>query len=234
MTWAQCGEDLVIQRLLDYAEVPIDSEYLTWIDVGANHPKELSNTYLFYERGFLVHVLIPIFEIRSLGGLLEQARPKDILYDSPVGEDGTLVNFYYYEPNVYSTASDQRHNELVSKCYPSFERKEVIECIALKSLTTGSFLNSKTGQKKSYFLSIDVESYEYSVIKSVDFVDNRPLIIVCEISGLTAAGSIFATPTHQLLMKEEYRLKAVIDSNFFYVDCTRPPFHTSRNLPFNL
>jgi hypothetical protein len=234
MTWAQCGEDLVIHRLLDYAGVSIDSEYLTYIDVGANHPKESSNTYFFYERGVLGACVDPHFRDKEFRGLFEQARPKDILYDSPVGEDGTLVNFYYYEPNVYSTASDQRHNELVSKCYPSFVRKEVIECIALKSLTTGPFLNSKTGLKKSYFLSIDVESYEYSVIKSVDFVDNRPLIIVCEISGLTAAGSIFATPTHQLLMKEEYRLKAVVDSNFIYVDCTRPPFHTNQNLPFNL
>jgi len=47
-TYSQCGEDVII----DYAitrKLKISSP--TYLDIGANHPKWLSNTYRFYQRG---------------------------------------------------------------------------------------------------------------------------------------------------------------------------------------
>ena len=44
-SYSQCGEDLIISGILG------SRHKIKYVDVGAGHPKLLSNTFLFYRRG---------------------------------------------------------------------------------------------------------------------------------------------------------------------------------------
>lgn len=46
-SYAQCGEDLIMDFLLQANGI----EFPSYLDLGAHHPSYLSNTYTFYQRG---------------------------------------------------------------------------------------------------------------------------------------------------------------------------------------
>ena len=48
ITWSQCGEDLLISNALAALG---KSDRCSYLDIGANHPFSLSNTYKFYRSG---------------------------------------------------------------------------------------------------------------------------------------------------------------------------------------
>src|SRR5215470_302661 len=48
ITYSQFGEDLIISDLFNKLSI----DRVSYLDIGANNPSFVSNTYLFYERGF--------------------------------------------------------------------------------------------------------------------------------------------------------------------------------------
>jgi hypothetical protein len=61
ISYAQCGEDLIVDFVFSGLKPPS----ISYLDIGAHHPTHLSNTYLFYRRGFAGFVLNRTF--RSFG-----------------------------------------------------------------------------------------------------------------------------------------------------------------------
>ena len=47
-TYSQSGEDAIVGYILNYLNIPFDK--MTYLDLGANHAKELSNSYFFMSR----------------------------------------------------------------------------------------------------------------------------------------------------------------------------------------
>ena len=45
--YSQFGEDIIIAYLFYYLKI----NKLLYLDIGANHPRYISNTFYFYERG---------------------------------------------------------------------------------------------------------------------------------------------------------------------------------------
>src|SRR4051812_46477871 len=70
-SYSQHGEDALVAELLGGYDLSAG----IYVDVGANHPIRLSNTYLFYRKG---HHGILIEPNRSLLSLLEKFRKRDI------------------------------------------------------------------------------------------------------------------------------------------------------------
>ncbi len=46
-SYSQCGEDLIVKFIL--RDVMGEKRNISYMDIGANHPIRLSNTYLFYK-----------------------------------------------------------------------------------------------------------------------------------------------------------------------------------------
>src|ERR1035438_1460830 len=46
-SYSQCGEDLIIRYVFDVLKIPCP----VYLDIGAHHPRFLSNTFLFYQQG---------------------------------------------------------------------------------------------------------------------------------------------------------------------------------------
>jgi len=63
-SYSQHGEDVHILKLID--TLNINKQRDIYIDVGANHPMDLSNTYLFYRKGYRGVAIEPNKELINL------------------------------------------------------------------------------------------------------------------------------------------------------------------------
>src|SRR5687767_14108710 len=78
VSYAQCGEDLIV----DYVFTALGVQGPTYLDIGANDPVSLSNTYLFYRRrcaGVCVEPNPPLCEA------FRRKRPRDHCLNVGVG-----------------------------------------------------------------------------------------------------------------------------------------------------
>lgn len=67
------------------------------------------------------------------------------------------------------------------------------------------------------FLSIDVEGHDDAVLRSLNFDQFQPLIILVEVNGIDfQVGNAEQCWSAQLLRKERYELMAVNWSNLFF------------------
>ena len=76
--YSQFGEDLIISHLFHGLGI----RQPTYLDIGANHPKFISNTYYFYERGSHGVLVEPN---PRLSRKLRSARPRDIVLEIGIG-----------------------------------------------------------------------------------------------------------------------------------------------------
>lgn len=169
--YAQSGEDSIIAYI--FKSVGIRPENVSYLDLGANHARELSNTYYFYRSGasgVLVEAnpnLIP--ELRLL-------RSRDVILNNCVSSaDNNLVDFYIMSGDGLSTESKASVDE-ISSINPQME---VVETVRIKTISVHTILDQ-------YFLyaptllNIDLEGSEMDVLTSFDFEKYRPFVIIVE------------------------------------------------------
>ena len=170
-SYSQAGED----NILDYVVRVLGISYneVTYIDLGANHPQNLSNTYFFYSqgaKGVIVEAnpnLIPE---------LKFYRNRDIILNNCVDVvTGNELDFYIMNVDGLSTTS---YESTISMC----EKNPELEIIDKKSIKTISFndIVETYLDKAPTILSIDLEGKDIEILISIDFTKYRPLMIVIE------------------------------------------------------
>ena len=171
MTFAQSGEDAIAAYILRFLQLPVSE--ITYLDLGANHAKELSNTYYFYTlgaRGVLVEAnpeLIPE---------LKRERPEDIVLNVAIGlESGQKIDFYVLNGDGLSTVSFEEAQEACRQNSELFikGRYKVNTC-TVKEIIDQYF------EKAPTILSIDLEGLEESILTQMDLEKCKPWIIILE------------------------------------------------------
>lgn len=169
--YSQAGEDSIIAFIvgaLGYRE-----DEVTYLDLGANHAKYLSNTYFFYQRGasgVLVEAnpeLIP--ELKLL-------RTRDMILNKCVSSaDGETVDFYVMSNDGLSTMSSSSvaHSQKVNDELTLRDVKQ-IGTVTVKSILKDYFA------QPPMLLNVDIEGGEMDVLQALDYDRFRPLIIVVE------------------------------------------------------
>jgi FkbM family methyltransferase len=163
-SYSQFGEDTIIRQLFD--EIPI--KYLTYLDIGANNPKFISNTYSFYESGFTGVLVEPN---PYLVGKLRYVRPKDTVVNAGIGidENVTEADFFMFaeEADGLSTFSldEAKHWENVGLD----GKKHKIERIWKMPLIGINQLIDEYFTECPDFISIDVEGWDLQILKTFDF-----------------------------------------------------------------
>ncbi|MDR0591049.1 MAG: FkbM family methyltransferase [Candidatus Nomurabacteria bacterium] len=163
ISYAQNREDILLDGILK----DVDKGF--YIDVGANHPIELSVTKLFYDKGWHGINIEPIAESHSL---FMAARPRDVnlniaLSDKP----GEAKLRYYPDGNGVSTISVRQQDKLgTSRVYED----RLVEIDMLASVM------KKHASKTVHFLKIDVEGLEPEVLKGNDWTLYRPWVVCIE------------------------------------------------------
>jgi FkbM family methyltransferase len=161
-TYAQHHEDCEFNKLLD----GLDLSTGVYIDIGANQPSYISNTYFFYKKG-LNGILIEPDESNVL--LLKRFRNRDITIKAVVGSTPKLCRFNYAIASVHNSVQPLPASSLLKQEYiPQITVDEIVECINPKWI---------------YLLTTDTEGNDLEVLRGSSQALKRTLLVCTEYHG---------------------------------------------------
>ena len=168
---SQSGEDMIIAYILDALRIPFNE--CTYLDLGANHAKAMSNSYMLYRfgaRGVLVEAN------PNLISELKKERRGDLILNNCVTIDKSAsLTFYIMSGDGLSTSDYNRVQEVIN-INPNIYIEDKID---VKAITIDDIF-------KNYFsevpmlVNIDIEGIELEILKQFDLKRRRPLIFVVE------------------------------------------------------
>ena len=176
MSYSQSGEDVIVDYIFRLRSIGMP----TYLDIGANHPWDLSNTAMFYLRGCRG---INVEPNPVLHRLFEQERPQDINQNVGIGVQSGRLPLFVMEDPALSTFSVETKDELLAYGHRLLETREV----ELRTIREILALHSKTGFAD--FLNVDVEGYEEEVLGQIDYQRNAPKVICLETAEYSPTGS---------------------------------------------
>jgi FkbM family methyltransferase len=175
-SYSQFGEDLIINHL--FHDLGIVRP--TYLDIGANHPRFISNTYYFYQRGSSGVLIEPN---PRLSKRLSMARPRDIVLQVGIGLRAQSEADFFVFPSYadgLSTFSkaEAAHWETVGM--KGFGKIPVEAVIRVPLMAVNDVIASHFGGRGPNFLSLDVEGLDLEVLQSLDFAKFSPDVICVE------------------------------------------------------
>lgn len=199
LSFSQEGEDLILKKIFGGAKNGF------YVDVGAYHPIQFSNTYYFYTQGW--HG-INIEPNRKYWDIFESARNRDYNINCAVGV-GSGEYFVYDEP-AYNTFSKDRVVELEN----STRKKPVKVVTGIVSKSLRSILLEQNVSEID-FLNIDVEGSEIQVLESNNWALFSPKIILIEQTERELE-KIMLSEVYRFLKEKGYALVTKTYSTSFY------------------
>lgn len=168
---SQAGEDMIIEYI--FRMLAFDSKQCTYLDLGANHAKFLSNTYYFYQKGAR-GVLVEANP--ALIGELKFYRSEDVVLNRCIStESGKAVDFYVLSGDGLSTPNKEQAEEAI-KINPTLS---IERTVAVKTITPNEILE-KYFDGAPTFMNVDIEGKDLEILRSIDFEAHRPFVISVE------------------------------------------------------
>lgn len=170
--YSQEGEDIILLREFEYEKNGF------YVDVGAYHPKRFSNTFLFYKKGWNG------INIDARPGSMKKfkkLRPGDINLEIPVSDKKEHLVFYTFNEPAVSGFLEDLSLERAKKDGYKIVKSEEMETNTLEEILD-QYLPSN---KNINFLSIDVEGFDFKVLKSNNWNKYRPKVVLFEVMGET-------------------------------------------------
>ena len=167
--YAQNKEDLLIKSFFP------DVENGIYFDIGANHPVIDSVTKIFYDSGWSG---VNIEPIPRLYQQLSEERPLDTTLNIGIGSRSDKMLFTEYVDGDGLSTFDDTMVDYYGKGDHHFPTENVKQyTVKVKTLTQ---VVKELALQNIHFLKIDVEGYEYDVIKGYDWESIRPELICIE------------------------------------------------------
>lgn len=174
VTYSQHGDDLIILAVTD--AIGIDRP--TYIDIGAHHPFNISNTALLYSRGWRginIEANPNLFEAFLLH------RPEDInLNIGIVPEPAESLTFYMVDKWSGRNSFNRAVVEEFVAAYPGFA---ITETLQIPVKTVKDVIDQYWQGVFPDLLSIDVEGLDEQILRSIDYSVSSPKIICVETVG---------------------------------------------------
>jgi len=203
ISYSQEGEDVIVGRIFN----SIDNGF--YIDIGAHHPIRFSNTYLLYLRGWKG------MNIDAQPGsmkLFKKLRPSDINLEIAITEKIETLNYYQFnEPALNGFSKD------LSEIRDGFSKYKIVNVMALEGYPLSMILQKNLPINQAIdLLSIDVEGFEFEVLKSNDWLIYRPKVIVLEILNSTL-DNLPDNLSYKFLVSKNYVLYAKSNNSIFFI-----------------
>jgi FkbM family methyltransferase len=159
-TYSQHREDLFIWNFLRQ----YDLKGSLYVDVGANHPSDISNTYLLYRHGLNGVVIEPNLELIKL---FRRFRKRDIALSVGCSDINTVLPFHISKTPVLSSFTAERENARTAKTMylPVMQLDLALTHIPLEFIS---------------LLSIDVEGLNLEVLRGAGETVKKALLICLE------------------------------------------------------
>jgi len=168
LTYAFAGED----QLASFFFRDIRNGY--YVDVGCAHPRQISSTYLFYQRGWRGIGIDPNAEYSPLW---LKYRPHDVYVNSAISDNDGIANYQVYANPEYNSIVD---GHVAQPLTPSRQPPRLLERRQLQVQRLSNVLERFEVKKNFELLSIDVEGAELSVLRGLDFTRWQPQLMVIE------------------------------------------------------
>lgn len=206
LSFSQCGEDLILDFLICNI---LKIEQPFYIDIGANDPTHINNTYLFYTKGSTGVCVEPNM---IFADMYKSVRPRDELLLAGIGVKDESKYFYSIDPHTLSTFSKKE-----AESYTKSGRHKLIETVSIPIIGINSLLNKV--RKPVHLLNLDIEGYDFDVLKALDYKKNKPWVICVETLTYTEdASETKITKIPKLLESEGYFKFADTYINSIFVD----------------
>jgi FkbM family methyltransferase len=175
VAYAQSGEDLILAHLFYKAGI----QHPSYLDIGANHPAFISNSYYFYLRGSTGVCIEPN---PYLYKKIKKTRPKDIVINAGVGiTEEAEADFYLFPDSAHGLST-------FSKAEADYWGKEGMKNagkIAYEKVITVPLVTINSIIEKHFrdcpdFISLDVEGLDLAILKSLDYTRYSPKVICVE------------------------------------------------------
>lgn len=172
-SYSQAGEDLILALVFESLGVskPV------YLDVGANHPRRFSNSYLFYRWGGNGVLVEPD---PGLQQALRRARSRDLVLGVGIAPQPGELEFFRMSTSVLNTFSRIEAESLVT------EGHRILEQIAVPVITMEDAL--ARCPRTPDLISLDIEGMDEAVLASVDFGRHRPLALCVETVTYSTTG----------------------------------------------
>jgi FkbM family methyltransferase len=211
LSYAQQGEDLIVQNVLDMVHV---KGPITYLDIGAYDPIVGSNSYAFYLAGGHGVLVEPN---PAKIARLRQVRPRDQVLNVGVGLSALPTTGDYY---VIGGASDGQLNTFSKEDAEEVQTKshgaQFIEKVLKMPLVNINTLMQEQLGGAPNFLSIDTEGLDLGILQTMDFDRYRPDVICVE--TLEVGGDAVTIEILRLLESKRYSARGATFVNTIFVD----------------
>lgn len=176
MSYSQFGEDFIISFFFSQHGIGTP----TYLDIGANEPKYISNTYFFYERGAKGVLIEPN---PYLAEKLKSQRPNDTTLNIGIGfTDEKEADFYMFPnyANGLSTFSKKEAMHWEEIGMKGMGKIPIEKIIKMPLVPINKILEEYFTDKAPDFMSLDVEGLDLQILQAMDFNKYRPMLICVE------------------------------------------------------
>jgi FkbM family methyltransferase len=169
-----------------------------FVEVGANDPKNSSQTWFLEERGWTGILVEPLSRFLEP---LKAARPKSTVFQVACGAPG-------HPPTAdLHVGEDSEHSSLNPNAIDAdtrYVQKETVRMLTLDEVLV------EAGGPKPDFVSIDVEGFQLEVLKGFSLREHRPPLLFIE-------DHLLDWKTHFYIRRQGYRLVKRTQLNNWYV-----------------
>lgn len=195
-SFSQEGEDRILERFFESQKNGF------YVDVGANHPRRFSNTYLFYLKGWRGICIDPNF---NMSKLFKKSRPHDFFLNIGIGKEKSFLKLYMYDEDALNTFDkDLTDWRLKNTDYKLKEIKEV------EVLPLADVFSQMPNIPHIDFMNIDVEGLDLEVLESNDWSKIRPTYLLVE--NLKQVNN----PIERFLKGKNYEMIALTKNTVFF------------------
>lgn len=211
-TYSQCYEDVFIIQSLNafFKRNKISQISMSYIEIGANHPVCTSSTFLFHQTYGISGILVEPDSL--LVQELKKHRPFDTIIEAAVyAGDEKEIEFYISPQNEISSLN----KDFIKHWYgdSNVGIKKFVKTVRINSLL------EMVSNIDLVILIIDVEGYDFIILKDIDFSRYRPFIIEIEPSDHYKMGT--SDQIVEYLKSKEYQLISQTPVNLIFQDIKR-------------
>ena len=179
-----------------------------FIDIGCNHPKMLSNTFLFYSMGFSGICIDPLPKFKNL---FDEIRPRDVFIEAAISSSESTHKLIEFNDDGASSI----HSDTIDRYTKKFKQhaQHTVRSRRLRDVLREIGVLDYSIP----FVDIDVEGLDLEVLTQIGELPFKPLLICIE-SKLVNLANAFPRNEVDLVAEDlGYSLIAKTLLNSFYI-----------------
>lgn len=194
-SFSQEGEDIILSELF------MGNNKGSFVDLGAYHPVQFSNTYSLYCSGWRG---INVDATPGRMKMFNRIRKHDTNVELGISHSGGTLNFFRFTEGALNTFDESRLPELESYGYSP------IEVLKINTMNIMDFFEKYNVERDFDLLDVDIEGMDEVVIKDIDWEKYRPKVVLTETFNEDNCA-------HRILISNDYSLFAQTSRTGIYV-----------------